>query len=198
MSKVGYEMEIKSNIGMIIVVGPSGVGKSTLVDKITAELPILFDTVTYTTRPMRKGEKEGVPYHFVSEEEFKSRIEQGFFVEWAHVHNKMYGTSRAEIDEAINGGRIVIMDVDVQGAKTFCEKYPNSFTVFVLPPSIDELRQRIKKRDKMDESELEVRMENARREMAQASEFDMQLVNADFNSSYAQFKKVVEEIVKNG
>ncbi|MCB0350824.1 MAG: guanylate kinase [Bdellovibrionales bacterium] len=190
-------MEIKPNIGMIIVVGPSGVGKSTLVDKITAEMPILFDTVTYTTRSMRKGEKEGVPYHFVTEEVFKELIEKNFFVEWAHVHKNMYGTSREEIDQAIGSGRVVIMDVDVQGAKTFREKYPNSFTVFVLPPSIDELRQRIKKRDKMDEGELEIRMENARLEMAQASDFDMQLVNADFNSSYSQFKKVVEEIVKN-
>lgn len=190
-------MNIKSNIGMIIVVGPSGVGKSTLVDKVTAEMPILFDTVTYTTRSMRKGEKEGIPYHFVSEEVFNSLIEKNFFVEWALVHKKMYGTSREEIDQAIRSGRIVIMDVDVQGAKTFREKYPNSFTVFVLPPSIDELRHRIKKRDKMDENELAVRMENARLEMAQAADFDMQLVNADFATSYLQFKKVVEEIVKN-
>jgi guanylate kinase len=189
--------EIKKGIGMVIVVGPSGVGKSTLVDKITAEVPALFDTTTYTTRPMRKGEREGVPYHFVSEERFKELIEQNFFVEWAYVHHKMYGTPRDQIDSAIAAGRVVIMDVDVQGARTFSEKYPNSFSIFVLPPSIDELRHRIKKRDKMDEKELEVRMENARVEMAQAADFDWQLVNADINASYAQFKKVVEEIVKN-
>jgi guanylate kinase len=189
--------EIKKGIGMVIVVGPSGVGKSTLVDKITAEVPQLFDTTTYTTRPMRKGEREGVPYHFVSEDRFKELIEQNFFVEWAYVHHKMYGTPRDQIDSAIAAGRVVIMDVDVQGARTFREKYPNSFSIFVLPPSIDELRHRIKKRDKMDEKELEVRMENARVEMAQAEDFDWQLVNADINASYAQFKKVVEEIVKN-
>src|SRR5690242_8331819 len=114
---------------MIIVVGPSGVGKSTLVDKITAEFPILFDTVTYTTRAMRKGEKEGVPYHFVAQEKFLELVEQNFFVEWANVHNKMYGTSRVQVDEAIAAGRIVIMDVDVQGAKVFREKYPNSLTL---------------------------------------------------------------------
>jgi guanylate kinase len=146
---------------------------------------------------MRKGEREGVPYHFVSEDRFKELIEQNFFVEWAYVHHKMYGTPRDQIDSAIAAGRVVIMDVDVQGARTFREKYPNSFSIFVLPPSIDELRHRIKKRDKMDEKELEVRMENARVEMAQAADFDWQLVNADINASYAQFKKVVEEIVKN-
>lgn len=186
-----------NNIDMIIVVGPSGVGKSTLVDKVTAEVPQLFDTTTYTTRSMRKGEKEGVPYHFVTEERFKELIEQNYFVEWAHVHNKLYGTPKNQIDNAISEGRVVIMDVDVQGAKTFREKYPRSFTVFVLPPSIDELRQRIRKRDKMGDAELQVRMENARLEMMQADDFDMKLINADFNSTYAQFKKVVEEIVKN-
>lgn len=190
-------LNIKKNINMIIVVGPSGVGKSTLVDKITAEMPILFDTVTYTTRPMRKGEREGVPYHFVSEIQFKELIEKNFFIEWAVVHHKMYGTPRDQIDSAIKMGRIVIMDVDVQGARTFREKYPDSFTIFVSPPSLDELRHRIKNRDKMPDNELQVRMENARVEMSQAREFDMQLINADFGMSYAQFKKVVEEIVKN-
>lgn len=182
---------------MIIVAGPSGVGKSTLVDKITSEMPVLFDTVTYTTRAMRKGEREGAPYHFVSEEKFRELIEKNFFVEWAIVHNRMYGTPRDQIDNAIATGRVVIMDVDVQGAKTFREKYPNVFTVFIQPPSIDELRHRICKRDKISEAELVTRMESARRELAQASEFDIQIVNADFEASYAQFKKVVEEIVKN-
>lgn len=188
---------IPKGIEMIIVVGPSGVGKSTLVDKITAEVSQLFDTVTYTTRAMRKGEREGVPYHFVAEDKFRELVEQNFFVEWAMVHNKMYGTPRDQIDSAIAAGRIVIMDVDVQGAQTFRDKYPLSFTIFVMPPSIDELRNRIRKRDKMSEHELEIRMKNAQNEIALAKTFDMQIVNADFNTSYAQFKKVVEEIVKN-
>lgn len=188
---------IKKNIQMIIVVGPSGVGKSTLVDKITAELPILFDTTTYTTRVMRKGESEGSPYHFVSEERFHELLRQDFFVEWAMVHNKMYGTPRDQIDQAIKNGRVVIMDVDVQGAQTFISKYPLSFAIFIMPPSLDELRHRIKKRDKMSDYELETRMKNAQTEMALAKTFDLQIVNADFNTSYLQFKKVVVEIVNN-
>lgn len=191
------ELNIKKNIGMIIVVGPSGVGKSTLVDKITIEIPTLYDTVTYTTRAMRKGEKEGSPYHFVSKERFCDLIEQDFFVEWAIVHNKMYGTPRDQIDNAISSGRVVIMDVDVQGAQTFRSKYPLSYTIFIMPPSLDELRHRIKKRDKMSDHELEIRMKNAQSEMALAKTFDLQIVNADFNTSYTQFKKVVVEIVNN-
>lgn len=188
---------VKKNVDIIIVVGPSGAGKSTLVDKITSELPVLFDTTTYTTRAMRKGEHEGVPYHFVSEARFRELIEQNYFVEWAVVHNKMYGTPKNQIDQAIESGRVVIMDVDVQGAQTFLSKYPLSFTIFIMPPSLDELRHRIKKRDKMSDQELEVRMKNAQAEIALAKTFDLQIVNADFNTSYAQFKKVVVEIVKN-
>ncbi|MEQ1664073.1 MAG: guanylate kinase [Bdellovibrionales bacterium] len=182
---------------MIIVVGPSGVGKSTLVDKITKELPILFDTVTYTTRKMRRGEKEGVPYHFVTAEQFQVLIKEDFFIEWAKVHNNFYGTPRDQIDGAIKEGRIVIMDIDVQGAKTFRLKYPNSLSIFILPPSIDDLRYRIKKRDKMADDELDLRIENARKEMELAQTFDIQIVNADFDSSYKQFKKVIEEVIKN-
>jgi guanylate kinase len=188
---------IAKGVGMVIVVGPSGVGKSSLVDKVVAEFSILFDTVTCTTRPMRKGEREGVPYHFMDEKKFRELIEQNYFVEWAQVHNKLYGTPKEQIDGAMAEGRVVIMDVDVQGARVFRAKYPNSYAIFILPPSIDELRQRIKKRDKMDEAELDLRLENARRELAQATEYDAQIVNADFNRSYAQFKKIVEEIVKN-
>ncbi len=182
---------------MIIVVGPSGVGKSTLVDKIVAENTILFDTVTCTTRAMRKGEREGVPYHFMDEKKFRELIEQNYFVEWAQVHDKLYGTPKLQIDGALAEGRIVIMDVDVQGARVFRAKYPNSYAVFILPPSIDELRHRIKKRDKIDDHELELRLENARKELQQAGEYDAQIINADVGQSFAQFKKIVEEIVKN-
>lgn len=189
--------KIPQGIGMIIVVGPSGVGKSTLVDKITREMPVLFDTVTYTTRLMRKGESEGAPYHFIDEDKFKELIEQNFFVEWANVHGKLYGTSRQQVEEAMKSGRVVIMDVDVQGAMTFRSKYPHSFSIFILPPSVDELRQRIRKRDRMADHELAVRMENARKEIALAKEFDMQIINSDFNISYSQFKKLIEEIVNN-
>lgn len=190
-------MIIPSGINMIIVVGPSGVGKSTLVDKAKEEFPQLFDTTTYTTRNMRKGESEGNPYHFVTEERFRELIEKGFFIEWAFVHKMMYGTPKHQIDDAIGEGRVVIMDVDVQGARTFKEKYPTAFSVFILPPSIDELRHRIHKRDKMDGTELDLRLENARKEMAQAKEFNVQIVNADFTLCYGQFKKIIEEILKN-
>lgn len=183
----------KPHISMIIVVGPSGVGKSSFVDLITKEMPILFDTVTYTTRAMRKGESEGHPYHFVDENKFRSLLKEGFFVENAEVHGRLYGTPKHQIDDAIAAGRVVIMDVDIQGAKTFKAFYPEAFAIFIHPPSIDELRRRVISRDGKVADDLEVRMENARKEIAVAHTFDAQLTNEDLQHSYAQFKKFIEE-----
>ncbi|MEK6553803.1 MAG: guanylate kinase [Bdellovibrionota bacterium] len=178
---------------MIIVVGPSGVGKSSFVDKITKELSILFDTVTYTTRAMRKGESEGIPYHFVTEERFRELLKQSFFIEHAEVHGRLYGTPKHQIDDAIASGRVVIMDVDVQGAQTFKEKYPNAFAIFIHPPSIDELRRRVVKRDGKALPDLETRMANAQKEIKVAHQFDAELTNDDFERSYATFKKIIVE-----
>jgi guanylate kinase len=188
---------MNKKVSLIIIAGPSGVGKSTMVDRLCQDVPVLYDVVNYTTRAMRRGEQEGLPYHFVSESEFFSLRDKDFFVEWANVHGRFYGMPKDQIDNAIASGRVVIMDVDIQGARTFKSKYPDCLTIFILPPSLDELRDRIKKRDRMEESELEVRMKNAIKEMAEAGNFDLQVVNADFESAYIRVKKNIEEILKN-
>lgn len=182
---------------MVIVVGPSGAGKSSFLSRALKEMPKLVDTVTYTTRAMRTGESEGNPYHFVSKDRFEELIEQGFFIEWAKVHTNLYGTPRYQIDEAWKRGQCVIMDVDVQGARTFKRHYPTALAVFILPPSLDLLRQRVLKRDGLEAQDLEVRMKNAAIEISQAQDFDIQLVNDEFESSYAHFKKIVEKFLKN-
>lgn len=181
---------------MIIVVGPSGVGKSSFVDRITQELPQIKDVITFTTRPMREGESEGNPYHFVSSERFKKLRDQDFFVEWAEVHGRLYGTPKQVIHECIKAGRPVIMDVDVQGAATFVKEYPGCLTLFIHPPNMEELKRRIIKRESKAPADLEVRMANAERELKRADEFDVQLTNSDFTTSYAEFKKVVEDFLK--
>lgn len=184
---------MKTNL--VILAAPSGAGKSSFIEKICAEKPVLFDTITYTTRAMRKGESQGVPYYFVTEAEFNTKIDGNFFVEWARVHNHLYGTSRVQIEEAWINGRCVIMDVDIQGAKTFKEMYPQSKTIFILPPSIEELRKRIVKRDGKIPADIEVRMETAKKEMAEAPHYDYRIVNDQFESSYAEFKKIIENLL---
>jgi guanylate kinase len=180
---------------MIILAAPSGAGKSSFVDRITGEISRLRDTVTYTTRKMRAGESEGHPYHFVSIARFEELKAQGFFVEWAIVHDNFYGTPMYQLEEAWARDEVIIMDVDVQGAETFKRKFPDAATIFILPPSIDELRRRVTKRDGQIPADLEIRMANAEREIMRAREFDFQLVNDDFDKSYQQFKKIIEDLL---
>lgn len=186
----------QNSIPMVIVVGPSGVGKSTFVERITQERPRIKDIITYTTRPMREGEVPGNPYNFVKDEEFRRLMQRDFFVEWAQVHDRLYGTPRDQIDDAIRQDLAVIMDVDIQGARTFQAKYPGCLTLFIHPPSIPELRQRILKRETKIPKDIELRLKNAEIEVATASEFDCELTNDDFEVSYAQFKKIIDDFLK--
>lgn len=180
---------------LIIVAAPSGAGKSSFVERVCREERRLVDNITYTTRSMRKGESPGNPYHFISLEDFEKKVDEGFFVEWARVHTNFYGTSYESLEKAWALGKTVIMDIDVQGTATFRSKFPDAKTIFILPPSIDELRRRVIKRDGEAPLDLEVRMLNAEKEMKEASSFDHVVVNEDFESSYAEFKKIVEKLL---
>ena len=180
---------------IILVAAPSGAGKSSFVERISAEVPRLVDVITCTTRPMRKGESQGKPYYFIKEEDFKDKIEQGYFVEWAHVHNRMYGTSHDELNKVWSQNKCAIMDIDVQGTETFKKKFSHAVSIFIIPPSIDELRRRIVKRDGGVPVDIELRMQNAEREMKEASKFDHQIVNDVFETSYAEFKKIIEKLL---
>jgi len=182
---------------MIIVAAPSGAGKSSFVERVSQEDSRLVDVITYTTRPMRRGESQGKPYHFVTAEEFQSLREKNFFVEFARVHTNWYGTPVDQIEKAWIHGKCVIMDLDVQGTATFKKLYPDSKSIFILPPSIDELRRRVVKRDGKVPPDLEVRMENAQKEIARSDEFDFKIVNDEFESSYTVFKKIVEELLSS-
>ncbi len=182
-------------IRMIIISAPSGAGKSSFVERITREIPRLRDTVTYTTRSIRAGESEGHPYHYVSYERFLELREQNFFVEWAVVHGNLYGTPYHQIEDAWAKGEVIIMDIDIQGADTFKRKFPDAASIFILPPSIDELRRRVIKRDGKVPDDLELRMQTAEREVAHAPEYQYQLINDDFDKSYQQFKKIVEDLL---
>jgi guanylate kinase len=177
---------------MIIVAAPSGAGKSSFVERLVAEEPKLHDIITYTTRQMRNHESPGKPYFFISKEEFEKKIKDEFFIEWAQVHTNMYGTSFEQIQTAWAQDKVVIMDIDIQGVVTFKSKYPDAKTVFIMPPSIEELKRRVIKRDGAPPPDLEVRMANAEKEMSKAHEFDVQIVNDDFERSFAEFKKIVE------
>ena len=188
---------MKANL--IIVAAPSGAGKSSFVERICREEPRLFDTVTFTTRAMRRGESQGQPYHFVSKAEFEALVAKNYFVEWAFVHNNMYGTPMEQLENAWRDNKAVIMDVDIQGAATFKSKFPkNAATIFILAPSVEELKRRIIKRDGQAPADLDVRLRNAEIETQRAPDFDYRVVNDDFEHSFAEFKKIIEDLLSDG
>lgn len=182
---------------IVVVAAPSGAGKNTFIDKALVEFPKLKDVITYTTREMRAGESAGSPYHFVSEDQFKELIDKEFFVEWARVHVYYYGTPWDAIRENWNLGNAVIMDLDVQGAETFRRKFPQCLSLFIEPPSLDVLKDRIVKREGSLPADIEVRMQSAEKEMARAHEFDHRIINDDFEVAFNQFKDILNNYLNS-
>lgn len=177
---------------LIIVSAPSGAGKSTLCARLVKDYPEIIENVSFTTRPSRNKEEDGVDYFFVDHAEFEEKISRDFFVEYAKVHGNFYGVSQAQIETAINAGRPIILDIDVQGARTLIAKFPDALTLFVVPPSIQELEKRLKARDQGKTHNYAIRIQNAAFEMAQAGFFKHRIVNDDLERAYSEFKKIVE------
>jgi len=177
----------------IIVSAPSGAGKTSFVERLCLEDQRVRDVITYTTRQPRRGESDGKPYHFISQKRFETLVWQDFFVEWAKVHTNYYGTPWDQIRLAWSQGVRVIMDLDIQGAQAFRNKLPEGLrTIFILPPSIEELKKRIIHRDGTAPADLSIRLSNAQTEMKQADLFDIQIVNDNFEESYLEFKKIID------
>jgi guanylate kinase len=182
---------------LIIVSAPSGGGKSTLCQKALREYPQLVHSISYTTRAPRPEEKGQAPYNYISDEKFRELIDQDYFAEWAKVHAHYYGTARNQLEAAWKKGQYVIMDIDVQGAASLKAQYQDAVSIFVLPPSIEALRQRIVNRNGGKEpKDLELRLENAKMEMAEAKKFDYQIINEDLDQAYRDFKKVIENLME--
>ncbi len=181
---------------LIIVSAPSGAGKSSLCDRALSEFSELVDSVSFTTRKPREGEVEGKPYHFVDEEKFLKLKEEGFFVEWAKVHEFHYGTPSHQLEDAWRAGKHLIMDIDVKGAGSLKALYPDSHSIFIKPPSLEELRERLLVRDHGKTQNLEIRLQNAEKELSVANQFDYEVINDDFDRAYSEFRKIIEKIIK--
>ena len=165
---------------LYIISAPSGAGKTTLVEALLAHVQDVVVSVSHTTRAMRKGEADGVNYHFVAQPEFEAMIKQGVFLEHAKVFDNYYGTSRQHIQEQLDLGKDVILEIDWQGARQIRDLMPASRSIFILPPSINALRLRLDKRGLDDAAVIERRMQEAVREMSHYNEFDYIVINNDF------------------
>jgi guanylate kinase len=176
---------------LLIVASPSGAGKTSLCRRLMADHGGLELSVSMTTRAIRPGEVADRDYHFVDDAEFQRLIDADAFLEWADVHGARYGSPRAPIDKALSEGRDVLFDIDWQGARDIAEKCPeDAVRVFILPPSLEELRRRLVTRSQDADDVIERRIANAKGEIEHCDQFDYVFVNDDFDRSYAELAHI--------
>jgi guanylate kinase len=177
---------------LLVLSGPSGAGKGTLVDALVEQRPECVFSISATTRAKRPAEQDGVQYEFVTREEFERRRSAGLFLEWAEVHDSLYATPTRFVDEGVAAGRVVVLDVDVQGGASVRRARPDAVSGFVYPPSVDALRRRLLKRNTESAEAVERRLGNAPGELAQYREYDYLVINDDLESAVRRLVAIVD------
>ena len=177
---------------LIVLSGPSGVGKGTMYSRLLKAMPDLKVSVSATTRKPRNGEVNGVHYFFMSREEFTAKLAGGEFLEWAETVGNLYGTPKAPVLEKLDAGRDVLLEIDVKGARQIKQAYPDCVTVFVLPPSEEELRRRLIGRGTESEEQVGARLALAKSEIEQSGLFDYRVVNEDIDVAVGEVIKIIE------
>lgn len=185
-------MPIKSKGLLIVVTGPSAVGKGTICRALFQESPDIRWSVSCTTRQARPGEEHGVEYFFLSHEEFRAKIERGELLEYAEVYGNYYGTPRAYVEEVTDQGNDVILDIDRVGAASVREHYPGAVSVFVIPPSMEALRQRISARGTESPEAVQRRLDEAPRWIEEGLGYDYVIVNDDLMKAVRQLRSIID------
>jgi guanylate kinase len=182
---------------MIVICAPSGTGKSTLINRLKADHPDLEWSVSCTTRPIRAGEVDGKDYHFIDKELFEEQIKNNEFIEWAKVHSNYYGTSKIFVSKGLSENRKMLFDLDVQGSDAMKRIYGSeAHVIFIEPPSIEELENRLRLRGTDHDHVIIERINNARRELARKHDYDYLVLNDDVDKAYNELKAAVERILK--
>lgn len=176
---------------MFIVSAPSGAGKTSLCKKIITLVPDLCFSISTTTRPPRKHEKEGIDYHFVSSDEFARMIDENLLLEWTTIYGNYYGTERASVETCRNQKKDVIFDIDHVGAQRLKKIYEDSITIFILPPSYEELAERLIQRGTDNEDVIRTRLNKAKNEMEQAGWYQHRIVNDNFVDAVRQLQEII-------
>ena len=181
---------------LIVLTGPSGVGKGTLLKSLLESQPELYLSVSATTRLPRAGEVDGVDYYFYHRDAFEAAIEASEFLEWAEFAGNYYGTPIVPVKRAVDGGRSIVLEIELQGARQVAKIFPEAMRIFILPPSIAELEQRIRDRGTDSEAAILNRLAQATGEIAAANEFDYQIVNDDFSIALEELGALVSNGIK--
>jgi len=190
---------------LIVISGPSGAGKGTLIARVVPQFDHLAVSVSATTRPRRAGEREGIEYYHVPRDEFVRRAEAGEFLEWAVYGDNLYGTPALPVLTNLEAGRDVILEIELQGARQVIARKPDAAMVFIAPPSLRELEDRLRRRNTESEEAIEVRMDHARDEMEELAhdalresrEFHYVIVNDDVDEAAERLRSVIERIREN-
>ncbi len=177
---------------LIVVSAPSGAGKTSILEGLFSRHSDLRFSVSATTRPPRPGERDGVEYHFITDDAFDRHIREGAFVEWAQVHGNRYGTLRREVEEAISNGSDLILDTDTVGAANIRAACPEAVLVFIAPPSPEELRDRLTRRNTESPESFIERQHAVPREMARMTEYDYIIINKTLNTAVSQLEAIIE------
>jgi len=178
---------------LFIISAPSGGGKTTLSKALLNRFNDILYSVSYTTRSPRNGEQDGVDYYFIQKKDFEKRIESGHWAEWAEVHGNYYGTSAEFLDRGLASGRDIFLDIDVQGTFQILENYPDSVTIFIMPPSLETLRKRLEMRRSESRSTIKRRLLTAEKEMAQKGFYRYVVVNDQLSASIDKLIAIIEK-----
>ena len=176
---------------LFLITAPSGTGKNTIIEMVRKDLKGLGYSISHTTRAPRKGEIDGVHYYFVGKKQFEKMIQAQEFVEWAVVYNELYGTSISSVRSAQVSGKDVLLDLDLQGARQIKKRFPDSTSIFIVPPSLQILRERLEKRSSHDGTNIDLRMNEAVQEIRECRNFDFLIVNDDLRQAVREVEAVI-------
>lgn len=181
---------------IFIISGPSGSGKTTLIEKLKEKFENIEFSVSYTTRKKRPGEIDGKNYYFIDENLFKSMIDRGKFVEWAKVFDFYYGTAVDEIRNKSRGKKVLLLDIDVQGASAIKKKFPESIMVFIEPPNHEKLKERLIRREKREDSEIVKRLEQSKKEIEKSKLFNFRIINDKLEAAINELSEIFISYLK--
>lgn len=183
-----------TNKRLLVLSAPSGGGKTTVAKHVLSKFSNFGFSVSATTRAPRAGETNGKDYYFFSKEEFINKIKNNEFAEHEEIFNNIYGTLKSEIDNALNGGKNLIFDIDVKGALSIKKAYPGeAFLLFLMPPDLEELENRLRNRDSENEVQIETRLARSAMEIAMKNEFDAIIINDDLHETLAKVEQIIQE-----
>jgi len=185
-------MAAKSNGKLFIISAPSGAGKTTLCRETLKRFKDITYSISYTTRKSRNGEQDGIDYHFITKEEFKRKIESNKLVEWAEVYGNFYGTSAEFLGTYLVSGKHILLDIDIQGTIQIKKRYPDSVTIFIMPPSLETLRSRLKSRGTDTRQVIERRLEIAKKEMEKKDLYRHVIINDQLSRAVYELIEIIE------